>query len=507
MSIVFHVKPVNRTMRFLIALLILSSSSGCVATRDINPISGHKRFYGYTWEEELKIGRESDPQIIAQYGLYDNEQLARYVEHVGNTVLQFSHLRRPGAEPKFRNLAFHFRLLDSPVVNAFALPGGYVYVTRGLLAHLENEAQLAVVLGHEIGHVAGRHASKRAASQAFYKIGLLSGAALGQGLLGGNAAQQVLSAGGQGMQLLFLRYGRNDEREADDVGVEYASMAGYKSSEAAKFFDSLKRINAQSDQHLPSFMSTHPDPGEREQTIRHHAEVLAKQMPMNKVGGNAFLDQIDGIVLGENPRQGFAKDGVFYHPDLKFRFPVPEAFQVINQPTQVVLVNKSQNAILLLSIENDAKTSQAAAEKFKAKKGVRVERDGSIRISGLLTRFVEAEVQTQDGQPARLDAYFIEYGGNVYAFMGYTLSSLYDTYKATFANTIKGFAVLTDPKILNTQPTRLHVMTVGKAAAFSSFVSNSNKLPQGWDTERMAILNQVRARDQIRPGMRLKVIQ
>ncbi len=155
---------VFNTRTLLVAILLTTFLAGCVSV-ERSLVTGNKRAFGYTWAQEVQIGNEADPAIVAQYGLYDNAQIASYVENLGQELLQTSHLRRPDTPAEMRNTPFAFRVLDSPVVNAFALPGGYIYVTRGLLAHLDNEAQLAVVLGHEIGHVVGRHASKRAAQQ------------------------------------------------------------------------------------------------------------------------------------------------------------------------------------------------------------------------------------------------------------------------------------------------------------------------------------------------------
>ena len=175
-------------------------------------------------------------------------------------------MKREDTDQKFRETEFYFKVLDSPVVNAFALPGGYVYFTRGLMAHLNNEAQLSVVIGHEIGHVAARHASQRAMRQQLGQIAVIGGAVLGQellGLPGGN----ILNLSSQAAELLFLSYSRDAERESDELGVEYAAMTGFTAAEGAEFFTSLKRISEQSGQSIPTMMSTHPDPGERENRI------------------------------------------------------------------------------------------------------------------------------------------------------------------------------------------------------------------------------------------------
>ena len=176
----------------LIFVLLLSS---CSYQR--SPITGNKTAYGYSWERELEIGRQSDPAIIAEYGLYDDEAVSEYVIEIGERVLAHSHLRRPETLPEYR-IEFTFRVLDSPVLNAFALPGGFVYVTRGILAHMENEAQLAMVLGHEIAHVAARHSSQQAFKNQLSQIGLVGGAVVGEVLAGAGA--EMLSIGSQASQ-------------------------------------------------------------------------------------------------------------------------------------------------------------------------------------------------------------------------------------------------------------------------------------------------------------------
>jgi len=493
----------TRTSVVLWLVLVSLFSTGCVVSK--SPVTGNRRAYGYTWEQEIQIGKESDPQIIAQYGLYDDVAMAKYVEDLGQNILAFSHLRRPDTEPEYRNTAFTFRVLDSPVINAFALPGGYIYVTRGLMAHMENEAQLAVVLGHEIGHVAARHASQRAATQAFGQLGLIGAAIGGQVFLGGDAAENILNLGGTAAQLLFLSYGRDDERESDELGVEYSALAGYKAGEGSAFFTSLKRLGAQQEQSLPGFLSTHPDPGEREQTILRMAAEWAQRTEMTKVNQESLLAQVNGVVLGDNPRQGFAEDGVFYHPDLRFRFPVPSGFTMINQPSQVALVGPNQQAILLFSLAEGAASAREASDKFAAQEGLTVVERGQGQAQGLPARYILADAQTQDGQEVRLRAYFVDYDDRVYTFLGYSAKETYATYASAFTSTMQGFGRLTDGRILNIQPTRLTVVTTDRSAVFKTYLPGT--LPASLSAEGMAILNQVGLEEQIPPGRRLKLIQ
>ncbi len=377
----------------ILVVLVALFAEACVVQR--SPVTGRKRAYGYTWEQEKQIGAEADPQIIAQFGLYDDQALARYVDDVGKKVLATSHLRRADTPPEYRDLEFHFRVLDSPVVNAFALPGGYIYVTRGLLAHLQNEAQLAMVLGHEIGHVAGRHASKRAFQSQLGQLGLIGGAILGQELLG-LPGQDLLSAGGTVAQLLFLRYGRDDERESDRLGVEYAALAGYKAGEGSEFFVSLDRIGEQAGQSIPSFLATHPDPGERKETIKQLAAEWETRAQMTIVREPEYLARVDEIVFGDDPRQGYTENGVFYHPQLRFRFPLPQGYQVVNQPSQVAMVEPDGNAIVVLSLASGQTTAAGAGQKIAGQEGVVVRDRGSTSVNGMPAYYVLGDATAQN---------------------------------------------------------------------------------------------------------------
>ncbi len=492
----FHVKRL-RQIALLLAVAVLVSS--CTLSR--SPVTGKKRAYAYSWAQERQLGAQADQQIRGVYGFYEDEELNRYVDQVGQEVLRESHMRRPDTPAEFRETPFEFRILDSPVVNAFALPGGYVYVTRGLLAHLNNEAQLAVVLGHEIGHVAARHASQRALEQQLGQLVLIGGAIAGQELLN-LPAQDLLNLGGVAAQLMFLRYSREDERESDDLGVEYAARAGYAASEGAEFFRSLRRIGEEESQALPSFLSTHPDPGEREQTIRSRAATWSQEYEMNRVEQRELYGALEGAVLGENPRQGYVSDGTFFHPDLQFRFPAPPGFQVINQASQVVMVDEQQQAIQVFTIAQQT-SAQAAAQQLAGRQDVQVVNSGATRSNDLPAYFIVADAQTDQGQVIRLLSYYVEHRGNVYNFLAYTLRDNFSRYEDTFLRSMRGFANLTDPQILNVQPTRTAIESAPRTAPFASFVASP--LPRDLTPQDVAIMNQVELNEEIPAGVLLKL--
>ncbi len=487
-----------------VLLLLLSVGTGCVST-GVNPVSGNTRAYGYSWEEEVELGQKADRQIQDQYGVYEDEELQQYVDEVAQKVLAESHIRRPDTPQRFRETEFHFRVLDSPIINAFALPGGYVYVTRGLLAHLNNEAQLAVVLGHEIGHVEARHASQQAARRQFTQGLLVGGAVLGQATLGGNVGRQVLNLGGTAAQLLSLSYSRDNERESDQLGVEYAVRAGYEAAEGAAFFGSLERKQEQSAQSIPTWQSTHPDPGARQQTIPKLAQEWKGkvQRPATSINQETYYGALERIVLGNNPRQGFTENDVFYHPDLEFRFSIPRRWTVQNQPRQVALIHPDQSAYMIFRFSG-ADTPEAAARELAGQDGLRVLERRATTVNGYDARRMLAEAQTQQGQTVRLLTYFIAYGGNVYEFQGLTLAGRYDTYRPNFERSMTSFARLTDPDKLNVQPKRLAIRAADRQAAFRTFIEGQ-PLPDGMTETDLAILNQIDLNDTVAPSRPLKL--
>lgn len=483
----------------LIAAVVFNSA--CVSLQ-VSPVSGNKRVYGYSWEKELQIGQEADGEIIAQYGLYDDPELAEYVDQLGQELLEVSHFNREDTPEEYQDTEFTFRVLNSPVVNAFALPGGYVYVTRGLLGHLENEAQLMVVLGHEIGHVAARHASQRAAEQQFGQLAIIGGAVLGQslGLDGGN----ILQLSSQTAQLLFLSYSRDDERESDQLGVEYSAMEAYEAAEGGAFFTSLKRISEKAGHSIPSHLSSHPDPGEREDNIpRLAAEWEEKGYSQTVVNKEQFMSMIDGMMYGDNPREGYEENGVFYHPELAFEFPVPEGFVLINQPSAVILVNEAQDAIVQFSISSDSESPEDAVQAFLNQEGITIIDEEATNVNGYTGYTAKATTQTEDGTSLTIDLSAVEYNGNVYQFLSYTTASQFEDYRNRFESVFNGFQEVSDPDVLNVEPVRLDLVRAERTATFSELLPSI--LPMNIEPLDVAIINQVQLDETIQRGTVLKI--
>ncbi|MGH7871005.1 MAG: M48 family metalloprotease [Candidatus Binatia bacterium] len=484
------------TFRMLFLLLSALLLYSCVS--DIVPATGQKRYLGFTWQQEAEIGKQANKEVASLFGVYRDPKVERYVTDVGNRVLATSHLRGPGVDEQIRNTPVIFGVLDSPIINAMALPGGYVYITRGMLAHLNNEDQLATVIAHEIGHIAARHAARQAWQQQIGQGLLLGGALLGQGL--GLPTQDLMNLGGMAAQLIFLRYSREDELEADKLGVEYSSKAGYDPREVIGLFQTLDRMQEKEGQGMPSFLATHPDPGARIQRIRDLTTGLPSER--HPLADSRYLNTIENLVVGEDPRQGFVEDNFFYHPDLRFRFPVPRGFKVVNQPTQVVMVEGQNRATMGFSSTAE-KSAQNAAEKFLNQQGLRVIQRGPMRSNGLPAYVAVADAQNQNGQVIRIMAYFVEYRGSVYHFVGYAPQQAFGAFRDAFLQTMQGFGETQDSRILNRQPVRLALQSVSRSAPARDLVPT--KLPAPFKLDDVMILNQVDANQQIPQGKILKI--
>src|SRR5690606_6330817 len=292
---------VNFPLLFPLLIFLLFVSS-CAR----NPVTGKREIALISESQEIAYGKEAHPEILAQFGQVEDKQLQSYVQRVGNELAKISH--RP-------DLPWTFTVVDVPVVNAFALPGGYIYFTRGILAYMNSEAELAGVMGHEIGHVTARHAvSQMSRAQ-------LLGLGLGLGSIFSPTFRSLSDIAQLGVGLLFLKYGREDEEQSDELGVEYMFKAGYDPREMSNFFQVCQSMQEESGEAVPSWLSSHPSPPDRIEATaalakKYLASVDASSLKVNRPD---HLSRLEGLVFGENPREGFTANGVFYHPELRFQ--------------------------------------------------------------------------------------------------------------------------------------------------------------------------------------------
>lgn len=460
----------------------------------VNPVTGRKQLSFTSEAQEIQMGKEADPQIIAQYGLYESKQLQDFINTKGKQM---------GAISDRPKLTYNFRIVDSDVVNAFAVPGGYIYFTRGIVAHFNNEAEFAGVLGHEIGHVAAKHSVNQQAKSTLGQIGLMAGMVLSP-----TVAQygQQLS---QGLGLLFLKFGRDAERQSDELGVKYSSKIGYDAHQMADFFGTLENISHDSGNELPSFMSTHPDPGERRQTVDNLATQYQRKEKLTnlKVNRNSYLKMIDGLVYGKDPKQGFVEDNYFYHPVLKFQFPIPSGWKSNNSPQAFQMGEPNGKALMTLSLA-PGKNLQEVASSTIQKYGLTIVKSDQTTVNGMNAIRViadQAENQQQQSPAIRTLSYFIADGSNIYHMIGITALSTFDTYDNLFASTMSNFKKLTDPDKINRKADRIKIITATGNTNLNEIL-NIRKENSAQRRRETAILNGMALTQPIAKGTMFKVI-
>lgn len=477
----------RRTVAAAAVVAALSLLAGSCAT---NPVTGRSEFMLLSRDDELAMGRETDPRIVASYGQYEDADLSSYLGALGKRIAAMSH------QP---DLPYSFKVLDSPVVNAFAVPGGYVYLTRGILAYLNDEAELAGVIGHEIGHIAARHSAQQYSRAQAAQLGLGIGSILSPTF----AKYAGLAQAGIGM--LFLGFSRENEREADDLGVLYSSKAGFDARQMANLFVTLERLDPSGGSDgLPAWFSTHPNPPDRIAAITKAAEAWQKANPNAVIAKNRdlYLRQLDGLVYGEDPRRGYVAGQVFYHPELRFQFPIPAGWLVNNTASQVQIFTEKQDAAILLSIAAES-TPAAAAASFVNGTGASVISSEPVAVNGLAAQRVLCDVAADSGV-LRVISYFIKKDAYVYGFLGYTGLALFDARIGAFEQTMKGFRNLTDPARINVEPSLIAVKKAARAGPLRLALVDLGVAPDG--LEAHAIMNGMELTTTVAAGTLLKVV-
>lgn len=458
----------------------------------INPVTGKRDFMLVSESQEIAMGQEADPSIVRYFGLYQDPELQKFINAKGQQMVAISHRK---------NLKYEFKIVDSPVVNAFAVPGGYVYFTRGIMAHFNNEAEFAGVLGHEIGHITARHSAKQYSNQMLAQVGLIAGVVLVPEV--GQFANELQ----QGVSLLFLKFGRDAETQSDKLGAEYSTKINYDAEEMAHFFNTLQRLQKQSGaDEIPDFLSTHPNPIDREENVEKQAAKWKKKTGATnlKVNGDSYLKMIDGIVYGEDPRQGFAEDNVFYHPELKFQFPYPSGWMVQNSPEQVQFGPKDGNALMMFTMAQGSSLDDAA-QKLVQNYKLTVQKSNRENVNGNAAIALIADQQANPEQVVRTLIYVIEHGKNIYAMIGASSEANFNNYFQTFNTSMNGFRTLTDPAKLNKQPDRIRIKPVNNAGTLRDALRNYHVPEKRF--EELAILNGMALNDRMERGKLIKVLE
>ena len=313
------------------------------------------------------------------------------------------------------------------------------------------------------------------------------------------------------MQLLFLKYSRDDERQADKLGVEYMSKVGYDAHKMADFFQVLNKMNMDSEHGgVPTFLSTHPDPGDRYSAVLQMAGDWHTKMPGTnwKVNQDAYLQMIDGIVYGEDPRQGFVEGNTFYHPDMKFRFNFPAGWQFQNAPTQVTMAPADGKALMVFTMAPQKTLEEAAATtlqqlELNVTDSRKTTVNGMPAIVAMSTQSSQNQ-STGQAQTIRVMSYFINNNGSVFVFHGVSSDVDFNSYTNVFQANMGTFAKLTDPSKLNVQPQKLLVRKVSRtgtlAEAFRTLGVPQNKMAE------FALLNNLELNSTVQAGKMIKIV-
>ena len=436
-----------------------------------NPVTGKRELSLVSESQEIDMGRQAAADVRQQMGLVPDSALQRYVRGIGLELAKAS--ERP-------QLPWSFDVIEDASVNAFALPGGFIFVTRGIVTHMTNEAELATVLGHEIGHVTARHSVQQISRAQLAQLGLGIGSILSDQVA---ALSGVLS---QGLGLLFLKYGRDDETQADDLGFRYALNDGYDVREMKSMFEVLQQVSAAGNAgKLPQWLSTHPDPENRIAKTDQRLATVTRDLSQAKVDRAEFMQHLDGLVFGTNPRQGYFEANRFNHPDLAFRIDFPDGWQTQNQASAVVGVSPNQDAVFALSIPTKDAPSQAMAA-FAGQEGVQVAGQSNVTINGLSGVSAAFQASDQSGQQLAGEVVFVSYGGNTYQLLGYAAASGFGAYRGAVEQTIKSFARLTDRAALDKQPLRIKLVRLSRDLTVDEFV---RQYPSAVPAATIALIN------------------
>jgi predicted Zn-dependent protease len=472
----------------LVPVLALVAMVACAT----NPVTGNREFNFMSEAQEISIGRDSHAQVEAEMGFYDDEALQNYVSGIGLEIARSS--ERP-------DLPWTFTVVDETGVNAFAVPGGFIYLTRGILAFLGDEAELAGVLGHEIGHVTARHSAQQYTSQVLGSVGLLAGAIFAPQLT------QLLDLGGSALGVLLLRYGRDDELQADALGARYIAANNWDPAGVQGMLSTLGRIDEArgEDRGVPNWLSTHPEPLSRVSELAPVVNELRADRFNFITDREEYLGYIDGMVYGDNPDEGITRGNRFLHKPLRFQMDFPIGWEIQNSPTQVLAKAPGANVFLLLQ-DADAPPDvplRTVATRSMTTAGFRILNGGSESINGLDAFVGIYQGRLQDLGAVMMRAAHIRHDGLVYLAAGFAPQALFSQSQAAIADAFRSFTPLTEAEAEAIQPNRIDMYVVRTGDTWTSIARRSGGLVEA---PSLAIMNGADPESVPQVGRRIRIV-
>jgi predicted Zn-dependent protease len=491
----------RQTSRVAHAVMIgIALATAACAT---NPATGKRQLSFMSEEQEIRMGQEMDGEVQREMGVYRDQALQKYIEDIGMKLARQS--QRP-------NLPWHFTIVDSAAVNAFALPGGYIYITRGILPYLNNEAQLAGVLGHEIGHVAARHAAQQYTRSAATSVGVLIGSIFVPGV----RPFSDLAQGG--LSVMFLKYSRENEVQADALGAEYAAAGGWDPAQVPEFLTTLARIDEVSDRSgTPNWLQTHPQPENRVERVQATVTKVRGEgggnTPALAVNRDDYLKHIDGMIFGDNPEEGIVRGNEFVHPSLRFAVTFPDGWDITNGEEQVVAQEPGNKIFMVLETIRATASSRAP----QAGSGLEMAADRHMKSAGYKT--IDASMTTVNGLDAYVGTYegstrgigkvkargaHITSGRSVYFLGGIASPTEFPHVEAAFDATIKSFRGLRSNEADEVEPNKVELYTAREGETWQSIAQRQGK---GFvKATTLAIMNDHAVDDQPKAGERIKIV-
>jgi predicted Zn-dependent protease len=486
-----------------IAALLLTTGAaallvgGCATTAGAAPASGGQTS-GVISSAEAKAGAEQHPQLLQEFGGAMTGPQAQYVEQVGKNIAVQSSLSNARD-------AFTVSLLNSSVNNAFAIPGGYIYTTRQLVSLMNNEAELAGVLGHEVGHVAARHSQRR--QQAATKNSILGalGSILAGAVLGNSQIGQAISSGiQQGSQLLTLKFSRSQELEADALGVQYLKRAGYDPHGMATVLQDLARQNAldvslqgRDDATVPEWASTHPDPASRVQNALNLAGTAT-----GITNRDTFLSRIDGLTYGDDPAQGVIEGSQFIHPNYRFAFTAPNGFYMVNGTSAVTIQGQSgQGQLTTAQFNGNLETYvRQVFAGLSQNQQIAPQSLQRTTVNGIPAMYGTAQVNTGNGA-VEVVVFAYEFSNNQ-AFHFVTISQAGRS--SVFSPMFNSMRRISATEAAQVVPRVIDVVTVGSGDTVQSLAARMAYTNA--QEQRFRVLNGLSANETVRPGQKVKLV-
>jgi predicted Zn-dependent protease len=475
----------------LAGLLIALVFQGCA----MNPVTGQPDFVLTTTEGERKIGEDAAQEVEQSMGLTQDPALAAYVEAIGKRLAQQS--------PR-KDVEYQFYVVEMAEPNAFALPGGFVYVSRGLLTLSNSEDELAGVVGHEIGHVAARHSVRRMSAAApFALVAGIAGGAVG--LVSDSLGDAVATIPSLAGKAFLAPYSRQQEREADDVGVAIMAKAGWDPSGLSTFLQTLQRQEelqlGQSRQ--PDFFDSHPATPERMENTAAYAKKVVRAVARPIAADHAaFLDRLDGLVIGPHPAEGVFIESLFLQPDLDFALRFPSGWKTHNARQAVLAAKEDQSAFILIQVAAKGNDPMIVPRTLDKKaEGQILEKVERFTVGDLPAARIQTETRTKQG-PAIVEITWIAHQERVYQITGVLLKDQFDQSHALLRSTIQSFRPMTASEHASMTITKLRIATAKDGETLQELLGRTGRT---WSGEQAAVANSLQTNSRLHAAQLVKI--